>query len=62
VSTPVVFIGAVPVQPLFSGLSPRTPGLYQINVAMPPGLGPGPQDILVSVNLAHSNPIRIEVH
>jgi uncharacterized protein (TIGR03437 family) len=61
VITPVVFIGAVPVQPLFSGLSPGTPGLYQINVAIPPGLGRGPQDILVSVNLAHSNPIRIEV-
>jgi uncharacterized protein (TIGR03437 family) len=58
---PVVFLGATPVQPLFSGLSPGTPGLYQINVAVPPGLAPGPQDILVSVNLAHSNTVRIEV-
>jgi uncharacterized protein (TIGR03437 family) len=59
--TPVVFLGAIPVQPLFSGLSPGTPGLYQINVAIPPGLARGPQDILVSVNLAHSNTVRIEV-
>jgi uncharacterized protein (TIGR03437 family) len=59
--TPVVFVGAVPVQPLFSGLSPGTPGLYQINVAIPPGVARGPQDILVSVNLAHSNTVRIEV-
>jgi uncharacterized protein (TIGR03437 family) len=61
VITPVVFIGAVPVQPLFSGLSPGTPGLYQINVAIPPGLNSGLQGILVSVNLAHSNTIYIEV-
>jgi uncharacterized protein (TIGR03437 family) len=59
--TPAVFIGAVPVQPIFSGLSPGTPGLYQINVAVPPGLGSGPQDILVSVNMAHSNTVRVEV-
>ena len=59
--TPTVFVGAVPVQPLFSGLSPGTPGLYQINVAIPPGLSPGPQDILVSVNMAHSNTVHIEV-
>jgi len=59
--TPVVFVGATPAQPLFSGLSPGTPGLYQINVAIPAGLSYGPQDILVSVNLAHSNTIRIEV-
>ena len=49
------------MQPLFSGLSPGTPGLYQINVAIPPGLSPGPQDILVSVNMAHSNTLYIEV-
>jgi uncharacterized protein (TIGR03437 family) len=61
VITPVVFLGAVPLQPLFSGLSPGTPGLYQINVAIPPGVASGPQDILVSVNLAHSNTVRIEV-
>lgn len=58
---PVVFVGATPAQPLFSGLSPGTPGLYQINVPIPPGVASGPQDILVSVNLAHSNTVRIEV-
>lgn len=61
VITPVVFLGATPVQPLFSGLSPGTPGLYQINVAIPPSLAPGAHDILVSVNLAHSNTVRLEV-
>jgi uncharacterized protein (TIGR03437 family) len=61
VLTPVVFLGATPVEPLFSGLSPGTPGLYQINVPIPATLAPGPLDILVSVNLAHSNVVHIEV-
>jgi hypothetical protein len=57
--TPVVFIGATPVTPVFSGISPTYPGLYQVNVQIPPGLAPGPQSVLLSVSLLHSNQVPI---
>jgi uncharacterized protein (TIGR03437 family) len=56
--TPVVFIGAAPVQPLYSGLAPGVPGLYQINVRIPAGAA-GPHTVMLSVNLAHSNQVVI---
>jgi uncharacterized protein (TIGR03437 family) len=59
---PVVFIGAVPVAPVFSGLSPGSPGLYQVNVAIPPGIAPGVQSVLLSVSLEHSNQVEITVN
>ena len=58
---PVVFIGPTPVQPVYSGLAPGVPGLYQVNVQVPNGLTPGVQSLLMSVNLAHSNQISIAV-
>ncbi len=61
VLSPVVFIGAVPVRPVYSGLAPGYQGLYQVNVQVPPGLAPGPQPLLLSVSLAHSNEITIRV-
>jgi hypothetical protein len=54
--TPVVFLGATPVPPLYSGLTPGVPGLYQINVRMPAGAA-GPHAVMISVNLAHSNQV-----
>jgi uncharacterized protein (TIGR03437 family) len=60
VVTPTVFIGAVPVAPVFSGLT-SVPGLYQVNVKIPPGLGSGLQTLLISANLFHSNQIQIAV-
>jgi uncharacterized protein (TIGR03437 family) len=56
--TPVVFLGATPVPPLYSGLTPGVPGLYQINIRMPAGAA-GPQTVMLSVNLAHSNQVVI---
>ena len=61
VLTPVVFVGAVPVVPLYSGLVPGYQGLYQVNIQVPAGLAPGPQSLLLSVSLAHSNEITIGV-
>jgi len=59
--TPTVFIGATPVQPIFSGLAPGFVGLYQVNVQVPSGLAPGAQPVLISVSLAHSNSVNILV-
>ena len=59
-ATPAVFIGAVPVTPVFSGLT-AVPGLYQVNVRIPAGLSSGLQTLLISANLIHSNEIQIAV-
>jgi len=59
--TPTVFIGAQPLTPIYSGLAPGVPGLYQVDVQVPAGLAPGPQSVLMSVNQAHSNQISITV-
>jgi len=62
VLTPVVFIGAAPVAPVYSGLAPGLVGLYQVDVQVPAGLAPGFEPLLMSVNQAHSNQISIAVH
>jgi uncharacterized protein (TIGR03437 family) len=59
--TPTVFLGAIPVQPIYSGLVPGVQGLYQIDVQVPDGLAPGPQSVIVSVSPAHSNQVSILV-
>jgi len=61
VLTPTVFIGAVPVAPIASGLWQGIPGLYQVVVTLPDGIAPGPQPVMLSVDLAHSNPVTIVV-
>jgi uncharacterized protein (TIGR03437 family) len=61
VLTPTVFIGATPVQPIYSGLAPGSLGLYQVNVRVPAGLTPGMEPLLMSVDGAHSNQVNIEV-
>jgi uncharacterized protein (TIGR03437 family) len=61
VNVPIVFIGATPVQPVSSGLSRGAPGVYQVIVRIPDGLAPGPQSVLLSVSLAHSNQVQIVV-
>ena len=39
--TPVVLVGGVPAQVVFSGLSPQFPGVYQLNVILQPGTPTG---------------------
>ncbi len=61
VLTPTVFVGAVPVQPFFSGLAPGFAGLYQVNVQLPPNIVRGLQSVILSIDNAHSNQIDITV-
>jgi uncharacterized protein (TIGR03437 family) len=61
VFTPIVFLGATPVQPVYSGLSPGSVGLYQVNVQVPAGVAAGIEPLLMSVDLAHSNQVNIAV-
>lgn len=60
-STPTVFIGAVPVQPLYSGLAPGFTGLYQVDAQVPAGTPAGLQSLLLSVDNTHSNQLTIVV-
>jgi uncharacterized protein (TIGR03437 family) len=41
VTTPVVLVGGVPAQLLFSGMAPQFPGVNQINIVIPAGTPPG---------------------
>jgi uncharacterized protein (TIGR03437 family) len=41
VTKPVVTVGGVPAQVVFSGLSPQFPSLYQINIILAPGTPTG---------------------
>ena len=61
VVTPTVFFGATPVQPVFSGLAPGYPGLYQVNVQVPAGLAAGMQDLVLTTSQLRSNQIQIAV-
>jgi minor extracellular serine protease Vpr len=46
---PVVTIGGQTVTPIFSGLSPGSVGLYQVNVTVPTSLSAGNQPITISI-------------
>jgi uncharacterized protein (TIGR03437 family) len=59
--TPTVFIGAVPLVPVYSGLAPGYLGLYQVDVQVPAGLAPGGQSVILEMNLQHSNTISVTV-
>jgi len=59
--TQTVFFGATPVRSAFAGLAPGYVGLYQVNAQVPPGLTPGLTPLLISVNQAHSNEVKIMV-
>jgi uncharacterized protein (TIGR03437 family) len=59
--TPTVFFGATPVRAVFAGLAPGFVGLYQVNVQVPAGLAPGLTPLLMSVNMTHSNEVKILV-
>jgi uncharacterized protein (TIGR03437 family) len=61
VFTPTVFLGAAPLQPVYSGLAPGYLGLYQVDVQVPAGLAAGAQPLILEVNLQHSNTISVTV-
>ncbi|MDE3197417.1 MAG: hypothetical protein KGN84_13795, partial [Acidobacteriota bacterium] len=47
-SNPVVMIGGQQAAIAYAGLVPSLPGLYQLNVMVPPGISTGMQNITVS--------------
>ncbi len=61
VATPVVFVGATPVQPTYSGPAPGLAGVDQVNVQIPPGVARGMQPVVLSIGSAHSNSVNITV-
>jgi uncharacterized protein (TIGR03437 family) len=59
---PVVFIGGVSAQVVFSGLAPGFVGLYQVNVLVPPQTVPSSQvPLYLTVGGAVSNTVTIAV-
>ena len=58
---PVVMIGGQPAQVIFSGLSPGSAGLYQIDVTIPSGLTPGSQPLTVAIGGQTSKSVNIFV-
>lgn len=50
VATPTVFIGGVPAQPTFAGLSPQFVGVDQINVIIPPN-APGGDSVPLQIQI-----------
>ena len=59
--TPVVTIGDTVAQVLFSGLTPGSSGLYQINLVVPDSAPSGNVAVTVTTGALTSNPARITV-
>jgi uncharacterized protein (TIGR03437 family) len=53
-----VTIGGVPATVSYAGLTPSLVGLYQVNVIVPPGVTPGPAEVVVTQNGIPSNPLQ----
>ena len=61
--TPQVTIGNVPSKVLFSGLTPGTIGLYQINAQVPDGVPTGNMvPVIIAMPNSVSNTVTIAVH
>lgn len=60
-ATPIVTIGGVQAQVIFSGLTPNTVGLYQVNVIVPANAPTGNQPVVLSVNGINSQPSNLFV-
>ncbi|MBZ5595662.1 MAG: hypothetical protein LAP39_25770 [Acidobacteriia bacterium] len=54
--TPVVTIGGLPAQVMFSGLTPGYAGLYQVNAVVPAGVTPGDDVPLVLTIAGQASP------
>jgi uncharacterized protein (TIGR03437 family) len=59
VIAPQVTVGSVPAHVLFSGLSPGSVGLYQIDVTIPAGAGTGNVPLVVTQNGVASNTVTV---
>jgi uncharacterized protein (TIGR03437 family) len=60
-TTPTVMIGGQQAAVGFAGLVPGLPGLYQLNVTVPSGIGTGAQNITVAIGGATSPNLTIPV-
>lgn len=49
VTAPAVTIGGQPAAVSFSGLTPTLPGLYQLNVTVPPGIDAGTSSVSITI-------------
>ena len=58
---PTVFIGATPVQPVYSGPAPGLAGVNQVNVQIPAGVARGLEPVILSVDSVQSNSVNIMV-
>jgi uncharacterized protein (TIGR03437 family) len=59
---PSVFIGGVRLEdPVFSGLSPQFPGLYQVNVRVGPNAPAGEQLLWIEVGGRRSNEVKVRI-
>lgn len=61
VSQPLVNIGGIPAQVIFSGLAPGFVGLYQVNVQVPMGVPSGTQPLEIVINGVPSNRVNLAV-
>ena len=60
-AAPTVWIGTTAVSPDSSAPVPGTPGLVRITAPLPAGLAPGTANVVLSVGLARSNAIPLEI-
>lgn len=62
ITRPLVMIGGIPAEVLFSGLAPGFVGLYQVDVVVPAGVQPGSEvELTLSQNGVPSNTVTIAV-
>jgi uncharacterized protein (TIGR03437 family) len=58
-----VTIGGKAATVLFAGLTPTYAGLYQVNVAVPPGIQPGASvPVVLTMGPLSSPPVTIAIH
>jgi uncharacterized protein (TIGR03437 family) len=60
-AVPTVTIGGLPATVEFSGLTPGSVGLYQLNVVVPSGLASGVQQVVIAPNGVASPPSNLPV-